>query len=702
MRQVLDTFELVRNSLKDSALIRLLAKLCCPKSCLAVGMLTLLASGSGCDEMNSGSPGMRASDIRASTPPSLSATGAGGESQRSVRVASSAASSVATTETQSKESLTSDAVPKWAASAVFYQVFPERFCNGDPTNDPTRESLEFPGNVGENWKPTSWTSDWYARADWEQARGDSFYEDGVFDRRYGGDLQGVIDKLDYLRRLGINALYLNPVFYARSLHKYDGNTYHHIDPYFGPDPDGDLELMATETSDPETWKWTAADKLFLELLNQAHRRKIRVVVDGVFNHTGRDFFAFNNLRELQQESPYKDWYVVQSFDDPHTDENEFRYKGWWGVDTLPEFANNATGDNLHPGPKQYIFDATRRWMDPNHDGDPSDGIDGWRLDVAVEVPIGFWKEWNHLCREINKECYTVAENWEDAAGFLAAGGFSATMNYHGFSFPVKGYLIDGSLSASDAAASLMERAHEFPKPVRYAVQNLIDSHDTDRVASMIVNSSTERAYLQPSRFDYDVGERVTPRSWDQYKVTKPNGKERRIQRLVGLMQATFVGAPLYYYGTESGMWGADDPCDRMPMVWQDLKYDPQSADPLNRDRKTDKVSFDRKLYGFYEAINWFRRQYKALQTGEIEIVTTDDAKRILVMRRYNDRESLVVVFNRSETEQTILLPIEGKAHEVFTASGQPDKVSTEKKADGIEVRLPGLEGVVLRHHPQRK
>ena len=111
--------------------------------------------------------------------------------------------------------------------------------------------------------------------------------------------------------------------------------------------------------------------MFLELLRQAHARKIRVIIDGVFNHTGRDFFAFADLRKRQAESPYRDWYIVQAFDDPATPHNEFRYKGWWGVDTLPEFADNEAGDDLHPGPKQYVLDSTQRWMDPNGDGDPA-------------------------------------------------------------------------------------------------------------------------------------------------------------------------------------------------------------------------------------------------------------------------------------------------------------------------------------------
>ena len=189
------------------------------------------------------------------------------------------------------------AVPDWAADAVFYQVFPERFRNGDPRNDPTRQSLEFPDVAPAAWRISSWTGDWYERVDWEQQLGPRFYDDGVFHRRYGGDLQGVLDKLDYLQSLGVNALYFNPVFHARSLHKYDGSSFHHVDPHFGPDPGGDLALIATETADPATWKWTAADRLFLQVIQAAHQRQIRLIIDGVFNHTGRDFFAFADLRE---------------------------------------------------------------------------------------------------------------------------------------------------------------------------------------------------------------------------------------------------------------------------------------------------------------------------------------------------------------------------------------------------------------------
>jgi cyclomaltodextrinase len=593
------------------------------------------------------------------------------------------------------ESLASQTVPAWAADAVFYQIFPERFCNGDGANDPTRESLETPDLVPKNWAITPWTGDWYARADWEKERGPNFFENGVFDRRYGGDLQGVISKLDYLSGLGINVIYLNPVFYAHSLHKYDGNSFHHIDPYFGPDPTGDLKIMAMETSEPSSWKWTAADKLFLELVKQAHSRNIRVIIDGVFNHTGRDFFAFADLRQRQAASPYRDWYIVQSFDDPATPQNEFRYKGWWGTDTLPEFANDNTGNDLHAGPKKYILDSTRRWMDPNGDGNPSDGIDGWRLDVANEVPTGFWRDWHAMARKINPQCYTVAEIWEDAQRFLDEGKFSATMNYFGFSFAVKGFLIDETLAPSGAARLFDERRQEFPLANQYALQNLMDSHDTDRLASMIVNAG-RRPYKEPNRFDYDIG--VSPRYVSDYDVRKPNDRERRVQRLVTLLQMTYVGAPMIYYGTEAGMWGADDPCDRMPMVWQEMTFDPQQADPLGRPRPANPVAFDDGLFKFYQAAIKLRRDNSALRRGDIEFVASDDQAEFLAFRRADANDVILVGLNRGGKPFSWSLPLgSGEiASQIFTASGEVDKFATEKKVGATVVTVPAVDGVVLR------
>ncbi|MCE2792775.1 MAG: glycoside hydrolase family 13 protein [Blastopirellula sp.] len=559
-----------------------------------------------------------------------------------------------------KTKSTKSRVPEWVSDAVFYQLFPERFRNGDSSNDPDRKSLEDPNWVPETWQLTPWTADWYSRADWERQSGPNFYENGVFNRRCGGDLQGVLDQLDYLKKLGVNCIYFNPVFYARSLHKYDGNSFHHIDPHFGPDPAGDFALMASETPDPKSWQWTAADKLFLKLIAEAHRREIRVIIDGVFNHTGRDFFAFEDIRKQGGSSPYANWYVIQAHDNPATPENELKYQCWWGVETLPEFANNEDGSDLHPEPKAYVFQITRRWMDPNGDGNSNDGIDGWRLDVANEVPNQFWRQWNQLVRELNPEAYTVAEIWTDAARYLEDCGFSSTMNYHGFSFPCKAMLVDGRISGQKFAETISARLASHTPDVRPALLNLLESHDTDRLASMVVNAKFNRPYIDAERADYDRGERVSPRHFPEYDVSRPNADEQRIVRLATLFQMTFVGAPMLYYGTEAGMDGADDPDDRMPMIWPDISYEPRTHTPRGKTTTPQPIAFNQEMFDWFSQATELRAKSEALRRGNFRIVYADPVRPVIAFVRETNEEQILVVVNRS-----------------------PDKVALELAADAI-------------------
>lgn len=576
----------------------------------------------------------------------------------------------------------------WVADAVFYQIFPERFHNGDQSNDPTRESLEFPEIVPDSWAPTSWTADWYSRAPWEIEMGDDFYEDGVFHRRLGGDLQGVKDKIAYLKDLGITAIYFNPVFYARSLHKYDGNSFHHIDPYFGPDPAGDFALMATETADPASWKWTEADKLFLDVVKTAHDNNIKVVIDGVFNHTGRNFFAFMDIVDNQEASTYKDWYIVEAFDDPSTADNEFKYEGWWGYDTLPLFADTPDGTDLHPGPKQYVMDITRRWMDPDGDGSPIDGVDGWRLDVAPDVPIRFWKDWNTYVRELNPKAYTVGEYWDNAATSLVAGGFSATMNYHGFAQPVKGFMIDEKIEAPEFVQLLDERRDEYSPSMQLALQNLMDSHDTDRLASMIVNPKS--TYRDAGVFDYDRD--VSPRGGGEYDLRAPTDLERRRQQLIALFQMTYVGPPMIYYGTEAGMWGADDPDDRQPMVWPDLEYEPQKLNADGSSRPEDIVEFDEELFSYYQSLINIRKNSRALRRGSFAPYLNSDFPKAFAFTRIADGEAIVVGINIGDSAAKIGLPgVAVSAETLFVGDS-----SQFAEVDGqIELIIPPQSGVVI-------
>lgn len=223
--------------------------------------------------------------------------------------------------------------PRWVKDAVFYQIFPDRFYNGDHNNDPVFESIKgsWPHDNESAWQISPWTSDWYKLQPWEEENGKGFGHN-VQRRRYGGDIQGIIDKLDYLASLGINTIYINPIFHSPSLHKYDAASYHHIDVFFGADPQNDLTIMKNENpANPQDWQWTSADKLFLTLIKKAHRKNIRIILDGVFNHTGINFWAFKDVQEKGQQSQFKDWYIINSWDDPSTPQDEFDYAGWAGV-----------------------------------------------------------------------------------------------------------------------------------------------------------------------------------------------------------------------------------------------------------------------------------------------------------------------------------------------------------------------------------
>jgi len=586
-------------------------------------------------------------------------------------------------------------VPDWGKSAVWYQIFPERFRNGDPANDPTRDTLEmhFP-NVG-GWRVTPWTGDYFVRDEWEKAIGDSFYENGIFHRRYGGDLQGVIDKLDYLQELGVTAIKFNPVFYGRSQHKYDGNSFHHIDPNFGPDPEGDFEIIrhGGETADPATWKWTAADKLFLELVKKAHERGIKVVIDGVFNHTGRDFFAFRDIRLNGEKSPYAEWFTVQSFDNPDTRRNELRVTGWAGFFTLPEFRNTEDGSDLHPGPKKYIFDATRRWMDPDGDGDPSDGIDGWRLDVSEEVPDKFWRDWNAMVFAINPQAITIPEVWTDAADYLKRTGFSAAMNYYAFAMPVKAFLIDNSIKPSAFGDLLNRRREQFPPETQLALWNLTDSHDTDRLAQMIVNRNPDGRYKNAEKFDYDEPGN-SARSNDRYQIRKPDGDARAIQRLVALFQVTYVGAPMFYYGVEAGIWGGDDPDCRKPMPWPDLVMETEKTDPIGRERPADDPNFDKELHGFFTRAIALHTGHAAFKSADFAVLAADDERNVFVYSRGTGEDRRVVALNRSSEPQTVVF--DGPADKVvFVSRGDESAVRLENDGTARRLTLPPLTGAVL-------
>lgn len=559
------------------------------------------------------------------------------------------------------------AVPAWAKDVVWYQIFVERFRNGDPSNDPTLADMEgsWPHVQPRGWQPTPWTHDWYRQEPWATATGREFYLT-VQLRRYGGDLQGVIDQLDYLQDLGVTALYLNPVNDAPSLHKYDARNYHHMDRNFGPDPRGDAVIIAGEDpADPSTWQWTSADRLFLALVNEVHRRGMHIIVDYSWNHTGITFWAWKDILARQDASPYANWYEIQRFDDPATpDTNEFTYSGWAGVPNLPELRKTGRPEGATRGAidgtlvapvRDHVFAVTRRWLDPNGDGDPSDGIDGFRLDVAEMVPLGFWRDYRRFVRGINPDAYLVGEVWwdewpdrmMDPAPWLDGTVFDAVMNYRWY-MPTRGFFAGAPphLTASQYVAHLDSVTRGIGRDERQAMMNLTASHDTPRFGTSVYN---------PGRYKYQV----SPGADAEYRIDRPDARARQIQEMILVQQFTYVGAPHIWYGDEVGMWGADDPDPRKPMVWADLTYEDETTHPFGRARRHDAVAPDTALHRIYRNLIALRQQHLRLFVdGELAYRVTDDARGLLVYERALNGERAVIAFNTSDETQTVTVAVQ--------------------------------------------
>ncbi len=557
--------------------------------------------------------------------------------------------------------------PEWAHQAVWYQIFVERFHNGDSSNDPTLKTIKgsWPQIQPEGWTVTPWTHDWYEQEKWAKEANFDFYT-SVQLRRYGGDLKGVIQKLPYLADLGITAIYLNPLNDAPSLHKYDARHYHHIDVNFGSDPLGDLAAIATEDpSDPSTWVWTMADLEFLDLIEKAHRLGIRVILDVSWNHTGMTFWAWQDILEKGEDSKFAHWYTIDSFD-PLT------YTGWAGVPELPEF--NQSSGNLPDDVKAHIFEVTRRWMDPMGNGNLDYGLDGFRLDVAELVPMAFWREYRTFVRSINPNAYLVGEVWWeswpdtmfDPAPWLQGDVFDAVMNYRWYK-PSRSFFGDAQPrihTTSEYVSHLDSVARGIPLANQRAMMNLTASHDSERFGTSIQNPNLPYKY------------RMSPRETRTMRIDKPDAWTRQLQELILIHQFTYIGAPHIWNGDEFGMWGADDPDMRKPIIWPELEFTPESTHPMGLPRARNEVVADMSLHAFYKTLISIRRMNPALTRGSVRYLTTGSDEQALAFLRETEGNTVLVVFNNALSEHAL------------NVKGAPDG-TYEDAIDGTPFQISG-------------
>lgn len=558
--------------------------------------------------------------------------------------------------------------PEWARDAIWYQIMIERFRDGNPMNnaehlnDPKRSSITHP-----------WTSSWYEELPHEREDGATFWRWSMYNRLYGGDFAGVIEKLDYIKSLGINAIYFNPVFEAHSPHKYNARNYVHADDSYGVAGEYPKTAAQEDLLDASTWTFNESDKLLLRLIQECHARGIRVIFDGVFNHVGDDHPAFLDVKEKGRDSRYADWFTVRSWE-------PFEYAGWAGFGGLPEFAKTPTG-LVSESLTRHIYDVTRRWMDPNGDGDPSDGIDGWRLDVPNELPKQFWVEWREHVKSINPDAYIVGEIWDPAEHWLDGTTFDAVMNYE-FARAAFHWFgnVKRKITATEFDRRLARLRLRYPAAHTYVLQNLFDSHDTDRWVSRLANPDLD--YDQENRIQ-DTG----PNFFDK----RPDPMHYQRLKLMALFQATYVGAPMIYYGTEVSMFGADDPHNRMPMWWEHLMpYD------------NPEYRIDEGLREEFRRLFQLRHQRTELRRGRFTTAIADDENDVYGYFRHlpGAPEAVLVLLNNSASPQRVVIPggHAGLAPDTFRGFHQlhgEAGIRAVERGRALAVELPPVAGTAI-------
>lgn len=495
--------------------------------------------------------------------------------------------------------------PAWVQGAVLYQIFPERFANGRPELNPLDTD------------------------EWGSAPHHARFQ--------GGDLYGIIEQLDYLHKLGVDALYLNPIFTSPSNHKYDAIDYYHVDPAFG------------------------GNQALRRLVEGLHARHMRIILDASFNHCSPAFFAFRDVKEKGPDSPYWEWFTVYEYPlkvyvrphlaPPGTPEQEEQvrrrllafqeftgipiviredddgpvleptYAAWYNVPHMPQFKQT------NPETRAYFMDVARFWLEEYR-------IDGWRMDVVPQVVDDFWIDLRRVTREVNPEAYLLAEVWGDTSFWLQGDRFDATMNYN-FRYLCLEYFARSAMGTAEFLDGYAQMLMMYADAVNAVLQNLLSSHDAPR-------------------FLHEAGE------------------DRRRQRLAQFFQMTMPGAPSIYYGDEIGMSGGHDPECRRAFPW----HEPDSWD---MDTLAQTIALVR-----------LRHDLPALRHGTWQVVW--QAEEAFAYLRLHERRRILVVICRAERIDDLELPVESAAPELLWGEG-----AVSATAGGVRVAgLAPWSGLIIR------
>lgn len=493
-------------------------------------------------------------------------------------------------------------IPDWVQDAIFYQIFPDRFARS--ARNPN-DSLTF-----EPWDAPPTTHGFK-----------------------GGDLYGVIERLDYLKDLGITALYLNPIFASASNHRYHAYDYYTVDPILG------------------------GNQAFTELLEKAHKKNIRIILDGVFNHASRGFWQFHHVLECGEDSPYKDWFLFDpdrlsrkkhwgAYPSPHEQRllqhedsiTAIGYRGWWNLPALPKFNTNS------PVVREFLFEVAEHWIEL--------GVDGWRLDVPTEIDDdSFWQEFRQRVRRINPEAYIVGEIWHESQRWLQGDQFDAIMNYdvtkpclaffpgkhldlkvlhqqtnyHGIHYPI---------DAHEFANRIDHNLNLYRRDVTYAQLNSLDTHDTPRFLSCA-------------------------------------GGDTNALKLAWLFLFAYPGAPNIYYGDEVGIDGKHDPDNRKSFPWDESKW-------------------DKDLLAYLKDVIKLRKKHPALRRGDFKRLWS--ANGVYAFSRSLDGHTFIIALNASESPQHAEVQYEAKHPKVIFGEASNISLSDQR----LRFTIPARSGVMLK------
>ncbi|MCL2570881.1 MAG: glycoside hydrolase family 13 protein [Defluviitaleaceae bacterium] len=511
-------------------------------------------------------------------------------------------------------------VPKWATGAVMYHIFVDRFKNGDPTNDVVDHEYAY---LGVTAKSVPWGSD-------VQMLDVCNFQ--------GGDLRGIMQKMGYLQSLGIEVLFLSPVFVSPSNHKYDIQDYDYIDPHFGAIVDDSGESLRFEkVHNRYATKYRhrtasiknleASNALMVEFIELAHRHGMRVILDGVFNHCG----CFNKWMDTQsfykdagyppgayhtEDSPYNSYFLWHKHKWPNNND----YDGWWDNSNHPKL-------NFEDSPElcEYIMEIAKKWVSPPFNAD------GWRLDVAAdlgrtrEFNHKFWRAFRVAVKEANPDAIILAENYGDSSSWLDGTQWDTIMNYDAFMEPITWFLTGVSKHSDESRPHLKNNAMAFENAMRYSMtklnihamqssMNQLSNHDHSRFLTRTIGTTGRHNTVGPRAAEI--------------------GTNKNILMEAIVFQMTWPGAPTVYYGDEAGLAGWTDPDSRRPFPWG--KED------------TNLIELHRNLIGI-------RRMYPVLKTGSVEFLWTNHG--FLSYGRWDDKQKIVVAINNNPKPIEVVLPV---------------------------------------------